>query len=76
MRILAVSGFVDNAHQELCRQAGFDGFLAKPMNLAALEAMLNRERAGLPTAYRAGYTTAFPAWAIATVAAPVPPLLI
>lgn len=43
-RIIAVSGYVDEAHRVLCTQAGFDDFLVKPLELATLEDLLNSER--------------------------------
>jgi CheY-like chemotaxis protein len=43
-RIIAVSGFVDHAHQALCHRAGFDDFFAKPLELAVLKNLLESER--------------------------------
>jgi len=43
-RIIAASGYVDEAHRVLCRQAGFDDFLVKPLELATLKELLISER--------------------------------
>jgi CheY-like chemotaxis protein len=42
-RIVAVSGYVDEAHQLLCCQAGIDDFLNKPLEMATLHDLLRFE---------------------------------
>ena len=47
-RIVAVSGYVDEDHRVICRAAGFDDFLVKPLEMATLAALLTSERERLP----------------------------
>ncbi len=42
-RLIAVSGYADEAHQSRCREAGFDEFLPKPLEFANLKRMLLAE---------------------------------
>ncbi len=42
-RLIAVSGYVDEAHQSRCREAGFHEFLPKPLEFANLKRMLLAE---------------------------------
>ncbi|MFL5327983.1 MAG: response regulator [Gemmataceae bacterium] len=63
-RIVAVSGYADAAHRSRCRQAGFDDFLAKPVNLSTLRSSLEfeceRVRRGprpMSSALDSGYVT-------------------
>ena len=43
-RIVAMSGYVDEIHRRRFERAGFDDFLAKPLELASLEKLLLRKR--------------------------------
>ena len=47
-RLIAVSGYAEDAHQSRCREAGFDDFLAKPLDLVKLKSLLLVERDRLP----------------------------
>ena len=43
-RIVAMSGYGDDAHQKLAADAGFDAFLVKPVEPDALQALVNALR--------------------------------
>jgi two-component system sensor histidine kinase/response regulator len=38
--LIAITGFVDEAHRSLCAAAGFDNFLVKPVEIAILQELL------------------------------------
>jgi CheY-like chemotaxis protein len=42
--LVAISGYADEQHRRLARQAGFDLLLAKPADPAQLQELLNREQ--------------------------------
>ncbi len=42
-RLIAVTGWTDEAQRQLCDKAGFDHYLLKPIELASLELLLFRE---------------------------------
>jgi CheY-like chemotaxis protein len=43
-RLIAVTGWTDEAQRQLCDKVGFDHYLLKPIELASLELLLFRER--------------------------------
>lgn len=45
-RLIAVTGYADEAHRSLGKQAGFDAYLIKPVDFPALEKELRLEGAG------------------------------
>ncbi len=54
--LIAVSGYVDEAHQSRCREAGFDDFLPKPLDFANLRRMLLAERDRSPRRFEPSMT--------------------
>jgi CheY-like chemotaxis protein len=50
VRLIAITGFHDEAHRRLARAAGFDLYLIKPVYLEALHALLHSPRDGPPPA--------------------------
>lgn len=63
--LIAVTGYGDNAHRLLCREAGFNLFLVKPVRPQTLESLLlfARDRLGAPLDAIA------PSWAYGILAA-------
>jgi CheY-like chemotaxis protein len=43
--LIAITGYTNQAHRQLCSEAGFDHYLIKPVDLADLEKLLLDERA-------------------------------
>ena len=43
-RLIAITGYADQAHRLLCRVAGFDDYLIKPVPTAVVEELLSRQR--------------------------------
>ncbi len=55
-RLIAITGYTDEAHRRLCEYAGFDDFLIKPVPVSVVEELLARERRRLeelPKTFRA-----------------------
>jgi two-component system CheB/CheR fusion protein len=49
-RVIAMTGYQDESHRTLCREAGFDTYLVKPLDLTALEELLALEHERLAPA--------------------------